>query len=58
MLQYWICDVCGKGGSVEFEEGEDVFVVVFRIEDDHKAISPDCRKGVDAIRLINCEALE
>jgi hypothetical protein len=42
VIQKYICSKCEKTGSVYYYAGEDLMSVVYRIEDDHKKISPDC----------------
>lgn len=41
--QNWYCEVCNQSGFVEYEGVESVwFRVMGKIQDAHKAVSPDC----------------
>ena len=52
--QVWFCEGCRTVGCVELSSQlDDVFSVIYRIEDDHQQRSPDCQIPVAGTRVIN-----
>ena len=50
--QNWYCESCGAQGSVPFEEHEDVYSVVNKLDADHeKKTRENCQAGVRTLRL-------
>lgn len=49
--QVWRCEVCGRAGGVPLAPHEDVMSVIHKIEDSHRATSPDCQNPVGNIRV-------
>lgn len=51
--QKWFCEVCDKEGSIPLKPHEDVMSVIYKIEDSHEAMSPDCPNPIRNIRVVN-----
>lgn len=49
--QKWMCEACGKSGTVRLKQGEDAWAVVLKIKDDHEVTSPECEQPIALIRV-------
>ena len=49
--QIWFCRVCKKRGSVEMESNEGLCSAIYKLQDAHRATSPDCSNS--NIQVVN-----
>ena len=47
----WMCECCGRRGTVEYPNDAEVLAVVLALEDAHAALSADCRFDPGRVRL-------
>lgn len=52
--EHWNCETCKIQGTVEWDQGEDVYTVMQRIWAAHSEASPDCQERAK----IRCTTLE
>jgi len=50
--QAWYCERCKKTNSVDVLTGDGIMEIVYRIEDLHKLMSPECKQPVTKIRIL------
>lgn len=50
-MQEWHCEICEAEGAVPYEEYEDVFSVIHKIDADHYQHCPVCPQPYTRLRL-------